>query len=199
MNKSIKSVSILLVFILSLVLIKEIVFSDFVGPNTIDNPVQINVEDQTIQHIGSDGNTYEITLLESYKGAFAIKGTKNYTTDGASVVSPKDAILAWGDLSDSKVDAHIKYSQSNRWYYFRYSGDSLVSGDYISQHSSNTHLIPADESIAKAIKKIGKNDYVHLEGFLAIVHFSNGDWSSSLTREDTGDGACEIFYITDVN
>jgi len=199
MNRSIKLVSVLLVFILSLVLIKEIVFHDFVGPTNIAEPLQINVEDKTIQHVGIDGNTYEITLLESYKGAFVIKGTKNYSTDGASVVSPKDTILAWGDLSDPKVDAHIKYTQSNRWYYFRYSGDSLVTGDYISQHSSNTHLIPADDTIAKAIRKIGENDYIHLEGYLAIVHFSNGDWSSSLTREDTGDGACEIVYVTKIN
>ena len=33
---------------------------------------------------------------------------------------------------------------------------------------------------------------------LVNVNFDNGTWKSSLTRIDTGNGACEIMYVTEV-
>jgi hypothetical protein len=40
------------------------------------------------------------------------------------------------------------------------------------------------------------NDWVTLEGQLVQVVFQEGTWTSSLTRSDSGDGACEILYVT---
>jgi hypothetical protein len=43
------------------------------------------------------------------------------------------------------------------------------------------------------------NAFVELKGFLVEVQ-KNGDppWRSSLVRNDQGDGACEILWVTDV-
>jgi len=50
----------------------------------------------------------------------------------------------------------------------------------------------------KKIKNLNVNDHIKLIGYLVKVNFDNGTWESSLTRTDTGNGACEIMYVTDV-
>lgn len=188
-----------LIFILAvIILVKVVFFNTYSGPDSIAEPIQDKFLDETIVHRDLNGKEVEITLIDSYEGNFAVKGVKKYETDGAASVSPRDFLLVWGDLMQDDIEKEIKYSQSFRWYHYQYSAASPVSGEYISQHSANTHIIPANISVLKEVKKVSKNDYIYLKGYLANVHFDTGDWSSSLTREDTGDGACEIFYVTEI-
>ena len=193
-----KKLFVILVLIVTSLIMFKLLNKTYNGPIYLDDPIQNDIPDKDILYTTKDGDVVGITLMASYEANCCVKGTKNYYSDGASVVSPKDFILAWGMLNKKDVDKQIRYSQSNRWYFYRYSNDTLVSGDYISKHSANTHIIPADEEILKKIKKIKKNDYIHIEGYLALVHFNNGEWKSSLTRNDTGNGSCEILYVTDV-
>ena len=113
-------------------------------------------------------------------------------------MSVYDFALAWGDLNKKEIDQHIKYSQSGRWYRYRFPYDSPVSGQYIANHSANVHLIHKNEEILKKLKRSRKNHYVRLEGYLVSVNFQNAPWRSSLSRTDTGNGACEIMYVTNV-
>lgn len=198
MSISRKRIVIIIVLILALIFVKTTFFQSYSGPAAISDPIQSEFVKKHIIHVDLNGKQIPITLIATYEGSFGVKGVKNYSTDGASVVSPRDFILAWGELLKEEVDDEIDYSQLNRWYHYTYSNESLVSSDYISSHSSNTHIIPAERDLLKTINKVKKNDYITLEGYLAIVHFDTGDWSSSMTRNDTGDGACEIFYVTDI-
>ncbi len=198
MQISARNIIAILTVAIMVLISKSMMFPDYKGPTVIEGPVQMDIEDKRIQHTNLEGDLVDITLMAAYEGAFAVKGVEKYSTDGAAVVSPRDFILAWGRLGEGAVDAEISYSQSNRWYYYRYTGDSLVTGSYISEHSANTHIIPADSAVLDRILKVDKNDYIHLEGYLVKVHFTDGDWTSSLTRKDTGDGSCEILYVTAV-
>lgn len=184
--------------ILSLVYIKVTFYQSYHGPAAISDPIQVDQQEEIISHVNLNNELVNISLVASYEGSFGVKGVKKYTTDGAAEVSPRDFVLAWGELLKEDVDEHIKYSQSNRWYHYTYSKDSLVTGEYISQHSANTHTLPANKEVLKILKKVKKNDYITTKGYLAIVHFDTGDWGSSMTRVDTGDGACEIYYITEI-
>lgn len=198
MSISRKKIIVIIGILLCILAVKVTYFKEYSGPAAISDPIQSEFMEKHITHIDLEGNHIPVTLIAPYEGSFGVKGVKKYTTDGASVVSPRDFILAWGELLNEDVDREIKYSQSNRWYYYTYSGESIVTGDYISTHSANTHIIPADSQILSTVKKVKNNDYITLEGYLAIVHFDTGDWGSSISREDTGDGACEIFYVTDI-
>jgi len=41
---------------------------------------------------------------------------------------------------------------------------------------------------------------VALDGYLVDANRADGwHWRTSLTRDDTGDGACELFYVTSVD
>ena len=55
------------------------------------------------------------------------------------------------------------------------------------------HLVPADAYVASQMKKIKKDDLVYLKGALIEIQALDGwRWKSSLSREDTGNGACEL-------
>ena len=106
-------------------------------------------------------------------------------------------------MTEPESEKYVTFSQSDRWYYFEYKNDSPLNESYIVTHSSNNHIIPANENIQLAIKSIKKKDKVILRGFLVNAQgkYDNMDfwWNSSLTRNDTGDSSCEIFYVTKVN
>jgi len=58
------------------------------------------------------------------------------------------------------------------------------------------HLIAADDSIARAIKRTRVGDVVAFDGYLVEADWPNGRKAvSSLTRSDTGAGACEIIWV----
>jgi hypothetical protein len=140
----------------------------------------------------------ELSLMAEYTVEGVVKSIENYSNDYPSRISEYDFALAWGELNKKETDREIRYSQSGRWYRYRCSEECPVSQGYISTHSANVHLIHEDSYVLYKIKKIDKNDYIRLRGYLVTVNFEEGPWSSSLTREDTGNGACEIMYVTDV-
>ena len=67
------------------------------------------------------------------------------------------------------------------------------------RHSSNTHVIPADRNLERAVRLLGSGDIAELAGELVRVEGRKDGrtlvWVSSLTREDTGDGSCELLYL----
>jgi hypothetical protein len=47
-----------------------------------------------------------------------------------------------------------------------------------------------------ALKRVRKGQLVHIEGFLVDASRPGGwHWNTSLTRGDTGAGACELVYV----
>ena len=59
-----------------------------------------------------------------------------------------------------------------------------------------------DKTVKGKLLSIKKGEYVELEGYLVTAYTTDSDsniyWMSSDTRTDTGDGACEVIYVTDV-
>jgi hypothetical protein len=64
---------------------------------------------------------------------------------------------------------------------------------------SNNHLLSEKKHVTKAIMNAEKGDQVYLRGYLASYSHSMGQFfrSTSTTRSDTGDGACETIYVDD--
>ena len=142
-------------------------------------------------------NLYQEIIPNPVQVEGVIKSKLKYT-DYPSRVAQYDVAIAWGNLNEKEIDKHIRYSQSGRWYYYNFDRDVSVSLSYIAEHSANVHVISKDQLVLKKIENLNKNDHIKLKGYLVNVKFDNGIWSSSLTRTDTGNGACEIMYVTDV-
>lgn len=58
------------------------------------------------------------------------------------------------------------------------------------------HLIPANREIDERIRDAGEGDVVSFSGYLVRIEEENGwSWTSSLRRDDTGAGACEVVLV----
>jgi hypothetical protein len=122
---------------------------------------------------------------------------ERYTGDFPSPLAPYDLALGWGPMSDTVVLEKLDITQSNRNYHWRYWGTSPIPEAEITRHSANMHLIPASPAVAETIAAFRIGSVVKLTGYLVEASHPQAShpWRSSLTREDTGQGSCEIIYV----
>ncbi len=141
---------------------------------------------------------YRIDLLASFDVRARVLATERYWFDHGSALSPMDLVLGWGAMSDSAVLQQIGIAQGGR--YYRWWVDVLpVPLRVIESQSANMHMIPSNGTISRQLKSIRAGNMVHLKGFLVEVSSKNGyRWKSSLTRADTGAGACELMLVESI-
>jgi hypothetical protein len=164
----------------------------------IRDPVQTDLGGGQKVNITGEEGYVALTLLARYDIEAVVK-SKNSQSDYPAQISKYDLALAWGTLNDAGIDSHITYGQTGRYYFYNWSEGTPVSPDYIARHSANVHLIHSSDRVLQQIRSIDKKDHVRLQGFLVNVNFKNGSWNTSLTRNDTGNGSCEIMYVTQVD
>lgn len=148
---------------------------------------------------GSDGSLhmdgYRITPLQPFSIEARVLGREDYHFDAGAAVSPTDLALGWGPMADPQVLASISIRQSNRWYHWQVESFPIPRRE-IEIHSANMHMIPANAAVADALSDIRAGQRIRLSGQLVRVDGDDGfTWSSSLSREDTGNGACELIWI----
>ena len=99
-------------------------------------------------------------------------------------------------MSDQSVLDQLKISQSMRFYWYEYRLPPPIPQNEIARHSTNIHIIPANDSIASACESLRAGELIHLEGELVEATGPGiGTWRSSLRRDDTGNGACELLLV----
>lgn len=151
--------------------------------------------------------------LEGPTDAYSIEGTDEYDVralvisrepywqDEGAEISPVDFLLGWGPCATDPNLNSIRWSQGGRWANYRYDYDKVtIDGTTIARNSANTHIIPDPKSLVveRTLKRIRRGDVVRLKGYLVRITRSDGwRWNSSRTRNDTGGGACEVFYVTE--
>ncbi|MFL6539740.1 MAG: hypothetical protein ACJ8HU_03175 [Chthoniobacterales bacterium] len=126
---------------------------------------------------------------------------KRYPFDRNAALVPLDLALGWGAMSDSAVLAQLKISQSMRFYWYEYRLPPPIPKDEIIRHSTNVHIIPANDAIEQACRSLRPGELIHLDGELveASGQSMHGTWRSSLRRDDTGNGACELLLVEHVS
>ncbi len=160
--------------------------------------IQLTSKESITLTISGDSE-FTVYPVAEYKIAALAVNKKSYHDGWRADVAPVDLALVWGKLAEPEYDRYISYSQHDRWYFYECESGSPFNSSYVISHSSNNHIIPADENILRAVKTIKTKEKVLLEGFLVNVKGRhNGEdfwWNSSLRRADTGDGSCEVFYV----
>lgn len=158
-------------------------------------PIQSNVDSVKSQHI----NGYEITPLATFNIKARVLATKDYYFGREAEISPIDFVLGWEQMSNQAVLNKIDVSQSNR-FYFWHVDEFPIPREEIETHSANMHMIPADALIEKRLKSVRVGQVVQINGYLVEVKADDGwHWKSSLTRRDTGNGACEVLLVKSVD
>ena len=149
----------------------------------------------------TEAGGYEITItpVAHYVLRGVVLSRESYHAGWNGDLSPCDLAVAWGDLAAGEAWRTLSWSQSGRWYFWRWSGPAPFPEDVIVRNSSNTHLIPASRNVRAAAQALGRGDVVELVGELVSVEGRRGAervwWRSSLSRSDTGDGSCELLYL----
>ena len=163
-----------------------------------EDPVQRETSEKEFPIRISHG-TMMLTPLAEYDITAAVLSKKRYYFGWSAEMVPFDYALGWGTLAVEEARETVRFSQSGRWYYYRLKEESPFSPGYVALHSSNHHIIPATLNLRYLLKRLKKGEVIRLTGFLVYAHgFVKGKevfWRSSLSRKDTGDGACEVFYV----
>ncbi len=70
----------------------------------------------------------------------------------------------------------------------------------IETHSANMHPIATDAGMRRALARVRVGQLAVLDGLLVDADRADGwHWRTSMTRDDTGADACELFYVTSVD
>ena len=170
--------------------------------DTSQNPIQKSYKsDEPIIKEFKNGQ-FTIIPLAEYKISGVVVSKETYSSDWDGEVSPIDLAIAWGKLAEPENNRNITYSQGYRWYHYQWRKGSPVDHSYVISHSSNNHIIPANENIDRAIKTIKRNDRVFLKGFLVNLKGTHKGqtvtWNTSLSRTDIDNGSCELLYVSHV-
>lgn len=124
-----------------------------------------------------------------------VLSTERYRFDRAAEISPVDFALGWGPMSDSAVLGRMHISQSDRWFHWNASTLPLPM-DVITSHAANMHMIPATKTVERELLHVREGQVATLDGYLVHVDGKDGwRWNSSMTRDDSGDGACEVIWV----
>jgi len=143
---------------------------------------------------------YQVTPKAQYIIEAKILRKERYYRDASSELSPVDFALGWNRMSDERNLEQLSISQGSRWYTYRWNTELIgISKSIIAKESANTHIIPANDKIEDIALDIKAGTMVHMEGYLVYIQGRNNfKWNSSLTRNDTGGGACEVFFVTGI-
>ncbi len=157
-------------------------------------PLQVSVQPSSFEI-----DDYRITKKARFEIHARVLSTEQYYLNREADLSPIDLALGWGVMSDQSLLEQIDISQSSRWYRWRYEDSLPVSDQQIISSSGNMHMIPASTSVERSLMKLREGDLVALQGYLVDVdHDSGWRWRTSMTRTDTGGGACEIVYVESI-
>ncbi|NTW85073.1 MAG: hypothetical protein HGB30_02785 [Holophagaceae bacterium] len=138
---------------------------------------------------------FKLTSLAQFQLKARVLGRERYRFDRGADLSPVDLALGWGPMSDTRVLEAFTIRQQDRFYYWSAAHMPIPAGEVIS-HSANMHLIPATEALGKRLLGARVGQLVELRGQLIRAEGKDGfTWVSSLTRADSGEGACEVIWV----
>lgn len=162
------------------------------GPIAPDEPRQTQVETAPVTTLGR----WRLTPQARYDITARILGREDYHFDALSDLMPEDLALGWGPMSDNQVLQAFEITQGARFYSWRPKHALPIPRQAVIEHSANTHVIPADAVVARQLKRLRVGQVVHLTGYLVNGVRDDGAYvTTSLTRSDTGPGACEVMLV----
>jgi hypothetical protein len=142
---------------------------------------------------------WTLTPRARYDITARILGREDYTFDGLSDLAPEDLALGWGAMSDNRIVSSFKFVQGSRFLTWHPLSEPPIPWNQVIVHSANTHVIPANRHVRSQLASLRVGQVVHLTGLLVDgISSGGGDFHTSLSREDTGPGACEVMLVESV-
>lgn len=141
---------------------------------------------------------FAVTPQASYDIEARVLSTEKYHVGTNARLSPIDFAVGWGPMSDSAVLKHFRVAQGGRFFTI-YPDEQAIDLATALGGAANMHLIPATDELRDQLEHTRVGSVVRLRGQLVNISGPNGyRWNTSLTRADTGAGACEVFYVESI-
>lgn len=192
--KKIIFTSLILVVVVAYFFWPEKVISYPAGQTAPDQPIQQNL----VSNKEWQQDEFNLKTLAEYKIKARVLSRNNFSIGRESKISPVDFALGWGPMSDQAIIDKIEVSQSNRWYHWKTETYPLPNRE-ILLNSANVHIIPKDDLIEDKLNEVYKGSLIEMQGYLVEVTMDDGwHWRSSLRRDDTAGGSCELFLVEDL-
>lgn len=164
-------------------------YSDTLKTTSVLGPLQIDF-DESVTEIGKyKGKPIEINYRAYYDIAGTVTSVHDYWGfDAYDSLVPRDVCIAWDGTATSYRMGLIEFSQGERY----------CTGKTDSPNWSNNHIIPSTAEVRGQVFNLRAGDEVRLVGYLVSVSYDGIILDSSMTRADTGNHACEVFYVTKI-
>lgn len=168
----------------------------------IDRPPGVIAPDEPVQSSISlapfDFGEFTLDPRASYDITARVLSVETYSVDGGAKLSPIDFAVGWGPMSDSAELDHFRVTQGSRFFTI-YPDEEAMDLGIALRSAANMHLIPGSARVRDQLESARAGNVVRLQGLLVNASRPDGyTWNSSLTRNDTGAGACELFYVEQV-
>jgi hypothetical protein len=164
------------------------------GPIAPADPLQTDLEETPV--VTTLGR-WRLTPRARYDITARILSREDYRFDRLSDLIPEDLALGWGPMSDNRVLSAFEIKQGARFYsWMPKQPDLPIPRQVVIEHSANTHVIPANSATRHQLARLRVGQVVHLTGFLVDGVRDDGTYiRTSMTRKDTGAGACEVVLV----
>ena len=157
-------------------------------------PLQTPLEGAPIQLPFGDVTATLVPRARYALTAYALI-TDNTMFDPWADVAGLDITFGWGPVASPAILRHLSLHLRRRYVSVRWDAEMPLSSAVVMQHLSNHHLIAGDPDVAKTLGKIRPGDLVEMEGALVDLTVRGRRMRTSLTRDDTGNGACEVLFV----
>jgi hypothetical protein len=194
-----------LAFVASLFLRDRLPAKGLILEPLLQNPIQSDVGVPGLFETTRKKVDYVVTPLFSYE----LWGLIVSSHDASSFIdishkqwndflNTKDVCVIWGRNVETGVYKRMRFRNRDFTCYYRYP-DREAAELFTENCLSNNHLLPDGPLVAAAVKKARKGDQVRVKGWLASYGVKGAPYQrkSSTVRNDRGNGACEVVYVTE--
>lgn len=179
-----------------------------------EEPIQTKTQTKPFSLVTADGEAFDVRPVFDYelKGLIVSYHHSSSWMDLAhrrwkDYLNLKDICLIYGENISSEIYKRMKFSNRDWSCWTSFSGSNEEqweqSRQFNEHYLSNNHILAKDPILIKKILSAEKGDQIYFKGHLVNYakrrnslepqYFRN----SSVTRNDQGNGACEVIYVTD--
>ncbi len=161
------------------------------------DPIQT---DASPDEVPSEYGKFHLKALARFSIDARVLHRRTYRFDKGADLVPVDLAVGWGPMSDQAVLDRLEISQASRFFFYEYKGVPPIAREEIISHATNLHLIPSTPALAKRCRGLRAGELIHLRGLLVEATGPEiGTWRSSLSRTDSGNGACELVWVEELH